>query len=31
VLSFGYPESNESLHRGIPRTSLDELVRYERW
>ena len=31
VISFGYPESKESLHRGIPRTSLDELVRYERW
>jgi hypothetical protein len=39
VLSFGYPESGrrppvwakESLHRGIPRTSLDELVRHERW
>ncbi|MEX1254732.1 MAG: nitroreductase family protein [Dehalococcoidia bacterium] len=31
VISFGYPESKESLHRGISRTSLDELVRYERW
>lgn len=31
LLSFGYPESKQSLHRGIPRTSLDELVRYERW
>jgi nitroreductase len=31
LISFGYPESKESLHRGIPRTRLDELVRYERW
>jgi nitroreductase len=31
VISFGYPESEESLHRGVARTPLHELVRYERW
>jgi hypothetical protein len=31
LISFGYPESKESLHRGIARTPLDELVRHERW
>lgn len=31
VLAFGYPESDASLHRGVPRTPLSELVRYERW
>ncbi len=31
ILAFGYPASEESLHRGIPRTPLAELVRYERW
>jgi nitroreductase len=31
VLSFGYPETKESLHRGIARTALDELVHKERW
>lgn len=31
VMSFGYPESKESLHRGIPRTPLAELVHHERW
>jgi nitroreductase len=31
LISFGYPESRESLHRGVPRTPLGELVRYERW
>ncbi|MCH7718742.1 MAG: nitroreductase family protein [Chloroflexi bacterium] len=31
VLAFGYPESEESLHRGIPRTPLAELVHHERW
>jgi nitroreductase len=31
VICFGYPESRESMHRGIPRTSLEELVHYERW
>jgi nitroreductase len=31
LISFGYPESKESLHRGIARTPLEELVRYERW
>jgi nitroreductase len=31
VISFGYPESEESRHRGIQRTSIDELVHYERW
>jgi len=31
VISFGYPVSKASLHRGIPRSPLDELVHYERW
>jgi nitroreductase len=31
VISFGYPESEASLHRGVARTPLAELVRYERW
>ena len=31
VITFGYPESQESLHRGIARTPLAELVHYERW
>ena len=31
VLGFGYPASEESLHRGMPRTSLTELVHFERW
>ncbi len=31
VLSFGYPASEASRHRGVPRTPLSELVRYERW
>ena len=31
VLSFGYPATDESLHRGVPRTPLSELVHQERW
>lgn len=31
VITFGYPESKESMHRGIARTPLAELVHYERW
>lgn len=31
VISFGYPVSEASLHRGIARTPLAELVHYERW
>jgi nitroreductase len=31
VISFGYPKSKASLHRGIPRTPMSDLVRYERW
>jgi len=31
VLSFGYPASEESLHRGIARAPLSELVHDERW
>jgi nitroreductase len=31
VISFGYPESEASRHRGVARTPLSELVRYERW
>jgi nitroreductase len=31
VISFGYPASEASLHRGVPRTPLAELVHEERW
>ena len=31
VLAFGYPASEESLHRGVPRIPLAELVHFERW
>jgi nitroreductase len=31
VITFGYPESEQSLHRGIARTPLAELVHQERW
>ena len=31
VISFGYPASEASLHRGVPRTPLSELVHEERW
>jgi nitroreductase len=31
VITFGHPESKESMHRGIARTPLSELVHYERW
>jgi nitroreductase len=31
VLAFGYPESEESLHRGVPRVPLADLVHFERW
>lgn len=31
VMSFGYPVSKESLHRGIARTPLSDLVHEERW
>jgi nitroreductase len=31
IISFGYPESEQSRHRGIQRTALDELVHHERW
>ena len=31
VLSLGYPTSEESLHRGVPRLPLAELVHHERW
>jgi nitroreductase len=31
VITFGYPESEESRHRGIARTPLAELVHEERW
>ena len=30
VLAFGYPASEASLHRGVPRTPLAELVHEER-
>ena len=31
VISFGYPESEASLHRGVARAPLSELVHEERW
>ncbi|MGB2694924.1 MAG: nitroreductase family protein [Dehalococcoidia bacterium] len=31
VIAFGYPESEQSLHRGVARTPLPELVHEERW
>ena len=31
VLAFGYPETRESLSRGIARTPLADLVHEERW
>ena len=31
VLSLGYPESEASLHRGVARTPLSDLVHQERW
>jgi nitroreductase len=31
VISFGYPVSQESLHRGATRTPLTDLVHQERW
>ena len=31
VISFGYPASEASLHRGIPRNALTDLVHHERW
>ena len=31
VLSLGYPESEASLHRGVARTPLSDLVHEERW
>lgn len=31
VITFGYPESKESMHRGITRNSLEDLVHYEQW
>lgn len=31
VISFGYPESEASRHRGVARTPLAELVHEERW
>jgi len=31
VIAFGYPESEASRHRNVPRTPLAELVHQERW
>jgi len=31
LLAFGYPESEESRHRGIARNSMTDLVHKERW
>ena len=31
LLAFGYPESEESRHRGIARNAMPDLVHNERW
>ena len=31
VFSFGYPESESSRHRGVPRTLVAKLVHRDRW
>lgn len=31
LLAFGYPESEESRHRGVARNMLDDIVHQERW
>ena len=31
VIAFGYPASDESLHRGIARTPVAELVHHDGW
>ena len=31
AISFGYPASEASRHRGVARTPLSELLREERW
>ena len=31
LLAFGYPESEESRHRGIARNSMTDLVHQDRW
>ena len=31
LLAFGYPESEESRHRGIARNPVNEIVHHERW
>ena len=31
VISFGYPESEQSRHRGVARKPLSEIVHQERW
>ncbi len=31
VITFGYPASEASLHRGVARTPLSELAHQERW
>ena len=31
LLAFGYPESEESRHRGVTRNAMDDIVHRERW
>ncbi len=31
LLAFGYPESEESRHRGVTRNAMDDIVHQERW
>jgi nitroreductase len=31
AIAFGYPQSPQSLSKGVPRLPLQELVHYERW
>ncbi len=31
LVAFGYPESEESRHRGVTRNAMDDIVHQERW
>ena len=31
LLAFGYPESEESRHRGVTRNAMEDVVHQERW
>jgi nitroreductase len=31
LIAFGYPESEESRHRGVARNAMDDIVHQERW